>query len=149
MGTERVRGSAVRGPHDLGADPGHRGLRRRGSRSGRRGGLGRQGLHERQATVLKPIDKATWQRCQAAWRSSRRLAADFYEYLNQVGLLLTPARRAEILASELRKAAHELENASAVSIIIGDGRSGYSALDMQRATVHWLRQRADKIEKEG
>jgi hypothetical protein len=97
---------------------------------------------------VKPIDKATWERCQAAWSTSRRLGRDIYEFLNQLGLLLTPARRKEVVAAELRRAAHELENKSAMSLIIGDGRTGYTALDMQRAAVTWLRQRADQVEAE-
>jgi hypothetical protein len=97
--------------------------------------------------VTKPIDPVTWERWRTAWRRSRQIGRDFAEYLNQVGLLLTPARRAELLAGELRRAARELENMSATRMMINDGRNSNSALDMQRATVTWLRQRADRAER--
>lgn len=97
---------------------------------------------------MTAIDRATWARCQAAWRTSRRLGRDFYEYLNQAGLLLTPARRKDIVSKELRRAAYELENTSPIRVISADSRSGMTALDMQRATVAWLRRRADLIEQQ-
>ncbi len=97
---------------------------------------------------MTAIDRVTWARCQAAWRASRRLGRDFYEYLNQTGLLLTPARRKDIVARELRRAAYDLENSSPNRIIYGDSRTGMTALDMQRATVSWLRRRADLIEQQ-
>lgn len=98
--------------------------------------------------MAKPIDPHTWERWRTAWRRSRQIGRDFAEYLNQTGLLLTPARRRELLAAELRRAAHTLENASPQQLIGDDGRNSITALDMQRATVAWLRWRADRIEKE-
>lgn len=98
--------------------------------------------------MTKPIDRQTWDRFRAAWRSSRQLGKDFAEHLNATGLLLTPARRQDILAAELRRAAAELENASpAVFISHNYGSNNMSALDMQRATVAWLRDRASRIER--
>lgn len=100
--------------------------------------------------MVKPVDSEVRERFLQAWRSSRRQARDFADYLNQVGLLLTPARRRDLLASELRRAALELENAPAMEFIkTFYGSSTMSALDMQRAATDWLRRRADKIEREG
>lgn len=98
--------------------------------------------------MTKPLNEAFWIRWKAAWRMSRRLGQDFAEHLNQAGMLLTPARRNEVIAGELRRAALELENLSAVHLLHDDGRSGSNALDMQRATVTWLRRRADWIERQ-
>jgi hypothetical protein len=93
---------------------------------------------------VKPLDAGTWEKWRIAWRRSRQHGRDFAEYLNQVGLLLTPARRAEMLSRELRRAALDLENASPAQFIKAFyGSNTDTALDMQRATVAWLRERAD------
>lgn len=98
--------------------------------------------------MVAPIDEDTWNKWRIAWRRSRQLGKDFAEFLNQVGLLLTPARRREIVALEIRRRADLLEQASARSLIeYHYGSTGSSALDMQRATVAWLRNQADKVEK--
>jgi len=94
------------------------------------------------------LDEGTRAQFLAACRSSRRLARDLADYLNQVGLLLTPARRRDLLAKELRKVAAELENANPTFIVEHYGSHGHTALDMQRAVVAWLRIRADKTEEE-
>lgn len=97
---------------------------------------------------MRPLDSATRAQFLAAWRSSRRLARDFGDYLNQVGLLLTPERRKDLLAKELRRAALDLENAPTPEFIVAYyGSTNMSVLDMQRATVAWLRTRADRIEE--
>lgn len=96
---------------------------------------------------MRPLDSATRAQFLAAWRSSRRLARDFGDYLNQVGLLLTPERRSDLLAKQIRKLALDLENASAEFLIKYYGGTNMSALDMQRAVTAWLRSRADQVEE--
>lgn len=98
---------------------------------------------------MTALDKATREQFLVAWRSSRRLARDFAEYLNQVGLLLTPARRRDLLAKELRKVAAELENANPTFMVEHFyGSTSMTALDMQRAVTSWLRLKADEVEEE-
>lgn len=99
---------------------------------------------------MTPLDAETQKKFLAAWRSSRRLAVDFADFLNRAGLLLTPARRRELVAKELRKAALELENAPAQQLIWEYyGSTSMTALDMQRAIAAWLRVKADRMEEEG
>lgn len=97
--------------------------------------------------MTKPIDRSFRARWQIALLTSRQQGRDLAEYLNQVGMLLTNHRRKELLARELRRAAAELENISPIQICQDDGRTGLTALDMQRGTVAWLRHRASLIEK--
>lgn len=99
---------------------------------------------------MTPLDAETQKKFLAAWRSSRRLAVDFADFLNRAGLLLTPARRRELVAKELRKAAAELENANPNFMIERFyGSNSNTALDMQRAIAAWLRVKADRMEEEG
>lgn len=99
--------------------------------------------------MVKPIDEVTWHQLQVAHKAARRLGRDPFEFLNQVGLLLTPARDRAVRATELRGAAHELENANPEFMVRHFyGGTGMTALDMQRAITAWLRSRADDIEKE-
>ena len=75
-------------------------------------------LQRRRTATVKPLDAKMIERVNVAWRAlSRRLGHDFAEYLNQTGRPLTSERRKDLLARELRRAAHDLENVSPAQFI--------------------------------
>lgn len=95
----------------------------------------------------KPIDRVTWARWRRAQDIARREGRDLAEVLNQEALLFTRDRFMVTQAIELRSAAQLLETVSPAALMAAYGRTGNSALDMQRAVVSWLRDRADLREK--
>lgn len=95
----------------------------------------------------KPIDRVTWARWRRARETARREGRELAEVLNQDALLFTQHRCLTVQAIELRSAAQLLETVSPAAFMAAYGRTGNSALDMQRAVVSWLRDRADRREE--
>ena len=86
------------------------------------------------------------ERVQRVFAQARHAGRDPLEYADELGLIVTLTRHAEIESKVLHILADDLEQGDVRGILRAVGRNGNTALDAQRAIVSWIRERARRLE---